>query len=219
MTGPMTSQGSKIYLSNPAEEEAAIVSVTAAAPAILVSTTAHGAVAGDYIIPHNTDWPSLDEKVFVVLGVATTTLTLGGSDTTDEVGSVTGGAMMDIFSDADDITEIALATVTRDSPAASVLDVTNLSDTSRQQLSGLKNSGTWTAQGFYDPGSPGQTVLRAAYDDGQKRAMIIEPPDGSQILYQTQVNQLSEVFGVDAPVQLNTGGVLNGGVTYIPPAP
>lgn len=217
MTGPMSSQGTKVWLGTGSPTSAPLSSVSKAKPAIAtMGSTAHGLVAGDYVMPVDTGWPSLDEKVFVALGVTGTTVTLGGSDTTSEnLSTIAAGA--DIMQD--DMVEVCMASVNRESPASSVLDVTTLCDGSRKQLTGLKNNGTWTGQGFYEPGSAGQAELREAYDEGDQRPMALEAPDGSKIMYTTQVNQLSEAFAVDQPVQVNMGGVINGAVVYyVPPA-
>lgn len=215
MPGPMSSQGTKLYLSEGVDAGVPITAVTKAQPAVL-TVTGTAPVVGDMVVPTGTGFVSIDNKMFKVSAVVAQDVTLEGSNTATEAGTATAGTLLGFGT----LTEICVATFNRDTPAAGTLDVTTLCDTSRQQLTGLKNNGTWTAAGFYDPTSAGQVVLRDAYDKQDKRIVDIEPPDHSHISFQTQVNQLSETFGVDQPVALNTGGLVLGGVTYtLPPAP
>lgn len=216
MAGPMSSRGTKVYLGG-SLEELAITSVSKAAPAVvtLAAAPAAGEVeVGDFVSVKGTGFKSLDGKVFQVDTVALADVTLKASDTSAEAGTVTGGLMT---SSAEDMVEICFASVTRDSPAAATLDVTTLCDAERQQLTGMPNNGTWTAQGFYDPASAGQIALHEAYDMGDTRIVAIVPPDNSVIAFNTQINQLSESFAVDQPIQITTGGVVLGKVTYAPP--
>lgn len=212
MTGPMSSQGTKIYLSAPIVTET-ITAVTKAVPVVL-SVANSVAVVGDIVGVQGTGFASIDNKLWEVAAKTAASVTLKDADTSSEPGAatatgklLTGGALI----------EICVASLTRDSPAAATLDVTTLCDTERQQRTGMKNNGTWTAQGFYDSGSTGQERLQEAYDDGQQRLMQIDVPDQSKILYYTQVNQFGESFAVDQPVQITTGGIVMGKVSYLPP--
>lgn len=212
MTGPMSSRGTRIYLSAPVVQ-ATITAVSKAAPAVV--TAANTVQVGQRVKIEGTGFASLDGKIWEVEAATAASVTLKDSDTSAETGAGNTGTL----TSAGDLVEICMASVTRDSPAASTLDVTTLCDETRQQLTGMPNNGTWTANGFYDPASPGQVRLREAFAAGDTRLLDIVPPDGSHISYYTQVNQLSESFAVDQPIQVTTGGVVRGDVTYtLPPA-
>lgn len=211
MPGPMSSQGTKLYLSE-AEVTRPITNVSKAAPALVTITGAAPAV-GDMVVPTGTGFASIDGKAFEVEAVAAQVVTLKSSDTSLETGAGNTGNL-GLYGA---LTEICVATFNRDSPAAATLDVTTLCDSARQQLTGMKNNGTWTAAGFYDPTSAGQVALRDAYDKGDKRLVDIVPPDKSHISFLSQINQLAETFGVDQPVALNTGGLVLGNVSYTMP--
>jgi hypothetical protein len=210
---PMSSKGTKIYLSGPLEAFT-ITAVSKAAPAVL--TTSGVPAVGDFVSVNGTGFASIDGQMWEVEAVAAGTVTLKGSDTSTEPGAATATGKMTMASSA--LVEICVASLNRESPAASTLDVTTLCDAERQQMTGMKNNGTWTAQGFYEPESAGQIALRAAYDDGLPRLMMVEPPDHSRIVYQTQVNSLSESFAVDQPVQISASGIVMGKVSYLAPA-
>ena len=212
MSGPMSSQGTKILLSD-STTELAITAASKAAPCVLTVTGTVTAVVNDWVFVADTGFASLDNRWWKLSAVAAQALTLAGSDTTGETTAGNRGTV----TQASGLIEICLASLSRDSPAAATLDVTTLCDTSRQQRSGMKNNGTWTAQGFYDPGSAGQQQLRQAYDLGDDRMLKIVPPDLSEIIFMTQVNQLSESFAVDQPVQVTAGGVVMGAPQYVLP--
>jgi hypothetical protein len=213
MAGPMSSRGTKIYLSDTVVD-APITAVSLAAPAV-VTVTGATAVVGDIVKIANTGMSSLDGRMFVVEAAATGTVTLAGSDTTTETGTGAGG----VLSEGGAEVEICFASFTRDSPAAATIDVTTLCDDSRQLVSGMPNNGTWTGQTFYDPTAPGQVRLREAYAAGDVRLMTVEPPDKSKIAFETEVNQLSENFAVDQPVGLSSGGIVKGTPVLVLPPP
>src|SRR5262245_66541095 len=93
MPGPMSSQGTKLYLSGGPEAGLPITAVTKAQPAEVTVTGAVPSV-GDYVVPTGTGFASIDNKMFRVSVVAIQVVTLEGSNTTSESGDVNAGCVV-----------------------------------------------------------------------------------------------------------------------------
>ncbi len=184
----------------------AITAATKAKPCVL-SVAASTAVVGDIVIPRNTGWRSIDDRPFPVSVVTPAAITLGDSDTTDEVDAfASSGATLEqpVF------LELCRSTFVVNQPAGAIIDVTTLCDDAHKIVSGLPAIATWTANGFYDYNDAAMWKARDYYRDGSFNAFKVTFRDGSCIAFSANVNVFDITTGINAAVTNNLGGQIDG---------
>jgi hypothetical protein len=183
-------------------------------------TNTAGVTTGDWITIIGGNWASLagpapdfHGKVFAigVVDPVLKTIEIRGSNTIAEVETFDP---TDATVRSTNAVEICLATFVRTSPPPSQIDVTTMCDDVRKKVAGLRDSGTFRFDGFYDAQDPSQNLLRAWFTSGQLRRMSIVPKDNSVIIFDGYCTALGESFGVDAAVTIQGEGVVEGDVFY-----
>lgn len=189
----------------------AISAATKAKPAVLTVASSTGIVAGDLVHVTGTGLRSLDDRVFPVSAVTATTITLAGSDSVADTGTlVTATAKVDGFKK----TSCCLSTFARTSPPAAQIDVTSLCDTVRKKVPGITDVGTFRFDGFYDSVDPGYQALLKFWLANENRCVAIVPQDASMLTFWGSVTAMTETFGVDQAVTFTGEGIVSGPVTY-----
>lgn len=204
----ISSTGTKFYVQ--ATDLAAgttITSATKAKPCVLsMAAVPPEAVVGALVQVIGTGWKSLDNLVFEVEAVTTGTVTLHDSDTSDETTTMLAGATMAVVP----MSEACMATLTFNSPAGNVVDVTTLCDIARETVSGMPAISTWQATGFWDKDDPVQSRLRDLYRSGKRVAFKVVFSDGSGLAFRANVNTFDVRAGVDQSVAITVGGSMSG---------
>jgi hypothetical protein len=214
----IAASGTRIFFAAGAQPLLTAVSVTKANNAVMTVTDTKGLTTGDYISIVGGNWKSLSDidytgKVFVagVIDPVLHTIELRGSYTVAEVETFDP---TDAVVRGTNAVEICLATFVRTSPPPSQIDVTTMCDDVRKKVAGLRDSGTFRFDGFYDSADASQIFLRTWFTSGQLRRMSIVPKDNSVIIFDGYCTALGESFGVDQAVTIQGEGVVEGDVFY-----
>jgi hypothetical protein len=99
------------------------------------------------------------------------------------------------------------------SGAATVIDSSDLSSTSKQKLLGLMDEGQAKFTFHYAPGDPGQVALAAARTAGTATPLVLTLVDGSKFTFNGLVLSLEKTGSVDAIVTLAATIEITGAVT------
>lgn len=213
----ITSKGAKVYFdTGGADTPIAITAITAAAPAVI---TVDGADIGSFVVGgvvgiDGTGFASVDGKSFFIDAVGATTVTLRGSDTSGEAGTIGEDAEATVHSQQ----EICFSSLTTSSPPATDIDVTTICDDQKKTLSGLPQPGTVQFEGFYDSVDAGYLAMVELFESGEETLVAIRFSDGSEIDLPVIVDSMSESIGVDQAVTYSATGKITGKRTYVPPA-
>jgi hypothetical protein len=189
----------------------AITAATNAKPIVL--TTAATVNVGDIVIPRKTGWKSLDDQAFPVIDNAAGTVTLGDSDGTKEVATLSADATMD----TPEMLELCRSTLTVNGPAGATIDVTTLCDEAHRIVSGLPAIGTWAANGFYDYSDAALKLARDYYRSGMTVPIKVIFRDQSGLAFMGTVNTYDITLGINAAVTTNIGGNVDGQVSMFDP--
>jgi hypothetical protein len=213
----LSSQGSIIRIQAGGTVSSTTVSAaTKAAPCVL-TVGATPPVVGDIVVPRNTGFSSLDGMPFKVKAVVTSNVTLEDSDTTGETGAfAVAGATID----RPTFIELCRSNFVANSPAGAVIDVTTLCDDAHRIVAGLPAVGTWTAAGFYDKNDAALFRARDVTRTGAKVVLDVMAVDGSGWCFMVIVNTFDINLGVNAAINANLGGQIDGRVNWYatPPA-
>lgn len=210
----ISSQGTVIQIQSGASPAGApITAATKAKPCVLTGTTLTGAV-GDIVVPKGTGFASIDGRPFkVTAATAGTSVTLGDSDTSAEVGTLGAGAILE----EPPLVELCRSTFTVNNPAGATIDVTTLCDDAHKIVSGLPAIGTWQANGFYDYADSAMAKARDYYRSGEVVTLVATFRDKSGIAFNANVNLFDISAGVNAAVTNNLGGNVDGLVSAFSP--
>lgn len=216
----ISSTGTKFYVqADDLPAGSSITSATKAKPCVLSMAAAPtGAVVGALVQVAGSGWRSLDNLVFeieAVSGAGPTTITLHDSDTSDEETTLLTGATMSVVP----MSEACMATLTFNSPAGAVVDVTTLCDQGRETVSGMPAISTWQATGFWDKDDAVQSRLRDLYRSGERVAFKVVFLDGSGLAFRANVNTYDVRAGVDQAVAITVGGSMSGLVSALGTVP
>ncbi|MFJ3259655.1 phage tail tube protein [Pseudomonas sp. NPDC086581] len=98
------------------------------------------------------------------------------------------------------------------------IDVTTLACDTKEFTTGLRDGGTFPMSGHWKLADEAQTVLRAAYADGEPRAFKVEFKDGSKSYFLGLVTQFSWEANVSGTVSGSFAVRVTGAVTFEPAA-
>lgn len=227
----LASTGCHFYFATGAKTVLEVVSVTKAHPAVMTVTDVGVVSVGDFVSIAGGNWaslagpaPTFPGKVFVAGAVDPVlhTIELRGSNTLAEVATF----------DPTDATVVGTAAVesciahyTRSAPPASQLDVTTMCDTVRKKVAGLRDSGSFRFDGFYDSQDLAYAQIRKWFETGSLRRVSVVPPDKSVMIFDAYCTMLGETMGVDQPITIQGEGMIEGTVffyganTWIDPDP
>jgi len=208
----ISSQGTVVMIQNgDATAGETITAVTKAKPAVL-TVTGTTAAKGDIVVPQGTGFASIDGRPFKVSAVATGSVTLEDSDTSNEQGTATSGTL-----EKPPLTELCRSTFTVNQPAGATIDVTTLCDEAHRIVSGLPAIATWQANGFYDYSDAAMLAARDAYRSGDFVVFTVTFRDGSGLAFIGNVNVFDIAAGINAAVTNNVGGNIDGQVALFSP--
>jgi hypothetical protein len=197
--------------SSAAPASAPITAATKAKPCVLTVTGGSAAV-GSVVVPRNTGFASLDDRPFVVSAVAAGAVTLGDSDTTNEIATLGASATLE----EPTLIELCRSTLTLNNPAGATIDVTTLCDDAHKIVSGLPAIATWQANGFYDSFDTAMLAARDYYRSGLIVSFKATFRDGSGITWAGNVNVFDITAGINAAVTSNMGGNVSGLMSFFP---
>lgn len=103
------------------------------------------------------------------------------------------------------------------SPEAADLDVTDLSSTAREYLSGLEDNGELALTGFYNPNETEHALLQARVGSNTTDEYKITLADVSpqqQITFTARVKAFRVTLGVDEPVNMEIVLRVSGAATW-----
>jgi len=160
-----------------------ITGITKAAPGV-VSSTAHGYSAGDYVYIEAQGMWQINARVFRVVTVATDTFRLedvsGGTgiDTTAFDTFTSGFAYKLTFG-----TSVTTATSMQASGGTfAMIDTTTIHGNQKSQIPGLPDALSMTFDNLWDPTDAGQAAMKAASDAQAKRAFKFTFGTGGKVM-------------------------------------
>lgn len=187
-----------------------VTAATKAKPTVLtVAALPTGLVAGDMVMVKGSGWKTIDDRPFTAEPAAGTSITLAESNTTDEANAASAAATVAEIP----FSESCMATLTFNSPAGNIIDMTTLCDAARVTASGMPAISTWQATGFWDASDAVQSRLADLYGSGEYVAFRCEFNDGSGLAFLANVNTFDVRAGVDQAVAITVGGSMSGRVT------
>jgi hypothetical protein len=214
----LASTGTMIFFATTATVPLTIVSATKANPCVITVADVGTTKTGDFVSITGGNWKFLtgvdfSGRVYVagVVDDVLNTIEIRGANTSTEVPTFDPS---DAVARSYDAQEICVATFQRTSPPASQIDVTTLCDTVRRKVAGLRDSGTFRFDGYYDAADVAQVFLRNWYAAGTLRRMAVVAPDKSVIVFEAYCTSLGESFGVDQAVTIQCEGMIEGPVYY-----
>jgi len=101
---------------------------------------------------------------------------------------------------------------------AGEIDITNLSSTAKEKLSGLKDFGNFSMEWHPDYTATGQNLVRAASGTGSAISFQLDLPDGTTIEFLGSVKNADSVNGsVDAALTGSVSIAISGDITVTAP--
>ncbi|HEY1723960.1 MAG TPA: phage tail tube protein [Steroidobacteraceae bacterium] len=174
-------QGTILYAESARAATKPISAVTNANPAV-VTATAHGYSNGQVVFITGLVGPTqLNDRAFVISGVAANTFTLGGEDSTTYGAYVSGGTAaaltMQNVGQVSDITAF--------DGKSSEVDITHLLSAAKQWQPGLPDFGNVTLQLITDNVTPdtGQALLRSIKNQQKIVGFQIQTVDGKNAVF------------------------------------
>lgn len=212
----LSSQGSVIMISDAVDATSLnITAATKAKPCVLtVGTGGTMPVAGDIVVPRNTGWNTIESMPFKVSAVASGSVTLEDSDTTDEVGEINTAGTPPASLSMPTFLELCRSNFTANQPAGTTIDVTTLCDVAHRIVAGLPAIATWTAAGFYDCQDDALERARDYYRSGEDCVIDVRLPDGCGWTMMTIINTFDVTLGINAAITNNLGGQIDGRVNF-----
>jgi hypothetical protein len=100
---------------------------------------------------------------------------------------------------------------------AGEIDITNLSSTAKEKLSGLKDFGSFSFEWHPDYSATGQNLVRATSGTGAQKTFQIDLPDATTIEFLGSVKNADSVNGsVDAALTGSVSIAVSGDITVTP---
>lgn len=126
-----------------------------------------------------------------------------------KIGFGDGGDPTEVFNIINGVTSLATPEGTKSS-----IDVTDLSSTAKEYLTGLPDNGTLSLEGFWDESDVTHLAIRAGYIAGTTHNFVIEIAGGTAVAFAASI----ETFGItsepDAAVGFTIGLKVTGAVDF-----
>lgn len=159
---------------------------------ITVASTA-GLSDGDMVLVTGTDYPELDDKTFVISGIAAgggTKFTLLGADTSATAGTTIGGSAKIAAYIPADMQNICLSSIDISPGTPNTIDISTFCNPGAS-LPGNPTPGTVTLNGFVDIGSAGYKELLLAEADGKARLIKLDIPNQGYLIGKLSIGSVS----------------------------
>ncbi len=97
---------------------------------------------------------------------------------------------------------------------AAEIEITNLSSTAKERISGLADNGSFTMEIHPDYDDPGQIILRAAEASQEQKTFLLTLRDGKTIKWDGHVRNASSISGsVDSALTGSVSLTVKGDIT------
>lgn len=155
----------------------AITAISKASPGV-VTTSGTAPTTGAYVLMLAQGMTQVNNRVFRVINLSTTTFSLEGEDTTLYDTFVSGGFQVLTLG-----TSITTATTISSSGGdPNFIDTTTIHDSIRSQIPGLAAASSFTTDNIWDPTDPGLLALKAAAAVQGARAIKFQFGPGGVIM-------------------------------------
>jgi hypothetical protein len=188
----ISSAGARVYISTGTTAAKNITAITKANPCV-VTSNAHGLAVGTVVVFASiAGMTELNGRAAVITAQDTNTFTLGGIDSAAYTTYTSGGTAT-----PQTLTEIEnVKSYNRAGSPAAEIDVTTLSSTSRERISGLADRGSVSIDIDIDHTGPGQAAARAAVG-GAAKAVKVTLQNGRAGAVMISFNNFSDALAVD----------------------
>lgn len=184
--------GSHVFIEATSGAEMSATAITNANPAVFTIPTS-GLEVGDVVRVADSTWGTLNNAVGRVLTVATDAVTIEGLDTSnvDIFPTGSGTATLVQVLTWDEIPQIT--TVAQDGNEQQFYSFQFLSDDRQRNLPTYKSAATYTFTFAHDFSMGIYSVLRAADESGDTRAMYMAVPRASEVRYWSAVPSFNDI--------------------------
>lgn len=163
---------------------------------------------GQMVRVRNSGYGSLDGKVFSVEAVGAGTITLLGSDTSEERGNMSTDARVDIW-DSSELVRMCLTGFTFNPETPGTTNVGTYCNPSATLPQVATSAGSATLTGWIDKDDPGYVELVEAADDATQRIFsIVLPQDQGEIVAPITFSQMAWDIPLDGGMGFTATGAL-----------
>lgn len=155
-----------------------ITAITKANPGV-ASSTAHGFLAGEYVLINALGMTELNGRIFRVINPAANTFEIEAEDTTLYTTFVSGTAQLITFG-------INMTTATGLSASGGdfeFIDTTTIHDSVRSQIPGLASASSYNFENLWDVADAALLELKEASDNRGQRAILFQFSNGQKVVF------------------------------------